>query len=112
MRIHSALVTTFLMLASASHGALAQTATSPDTPPASSAAAGGTTHRLRDRFAAANTTHDGRLTQAQAGSAGLRMVAKNFEAIDTDHKGYVTIDQVRDYSRARRAARQAGNLAQ
>ena len=59
---------------------------------------------LQQRFDAANTTHDGHLTQAQA-RGHMRMVARNFDAIDTAHKGYVTVDEVRAYARARRAAR-------
>ena len=59
---------------------------------------------LQQRFDAANTPHDGHLTQAQA-RGHMPMVARNFDAIDTAHKGYVTVDEVRAYARARRAAR-------
>ena len=61
---------------------------------------------LQDRFEAANTTRDGRLTQAQA-TGGMPAVARNFDAIDTARRGYVTIDEVRAYTRAQRAARKA-----
>ena len=61
-------------------------------------------HRFRERFDAANTTHDGRLTLAQAEAGRMRMVARNFDAIDSDHKGYVTLGDVRTFNRARRAA--------
>jgi len=63
-------------------------------------------HPLRDRFAAANTTHDGRLTREQAQAAGMKMIAKNFDAIDVNHRGYVTLQDVRAFAQARRATRQ------
>ena len=61
---------------------------------------------LQARFDAANTTHDGHLTLEQA-QAGMPAVARNFAAIDTQNKGYVTIDEVRGYNQARRAERAA-----
>lgn len=50
---------------------------------------------LEHRFKAANTTNDGKLTLEQA-KAGMPRVAKNFDKIDTDHKGYVTLQQIKD----------------
>jgi hypothetical protein len=50
---------------------------------------------IEKRFNAANTTHDGKLTKEQA-EAGMPRVAKNFDTIDSDHKGYVTLQQVKD----------------
>lgn len=41
-------------------------------------------------FYAANTTHDGHLTLAQAKAGGLTPVADNFTAIDVKKRGYVT----------------------
>jgi hypothetical protein len=61
---------------------------------------------LQDRFDAANVTHDGHLTLEQARSK-MPSVARDFAAIDTDNKGYVTIDQIRDHARTARAARRA-----
>jgi len=58
---------------------------------------------LAQRFAAANLTHDGRLTRAQAAGA-MPMVARNFDAIDLDHKGYVTLPEIRAFAAERRAA--------
>ena len=58
---------------------------------------------MQERFEAANTAHDGRLTQEQ--SAAMPAVARNFDAIDTGRKGYVTIDDIRTYNRAKRAER-------
>ena len=64
-----------------------------------------------ERFAAANTTNDGKLTQAQAEAGHMPRVAKNFEAIDTAHHGYVTEDDITAYTRAQRAARKAARAA-
>ena len=61
---------------------------------------------LQQRFDLANATHDGHLTLAQA-QGKMPMVARNYDAIDTAHKGYVTVDEVRAFARARRAARRA-----
>lgn len=59
---------------------------------------------LQERFEAANTTHDGHLTLEQAQS-GMPSVAKNFDAIDKDKKGYVTLSDIHNYYAARRNAR-------
>ena len=42
------------------------------------------------KFYAANTTHDGHLTLAQAQAAGLKPVADHFADIDVQKRGYVT----------------------
>lgn len=60
-----------------------------------------------ERYIAANTTNDGKLTQAQAQSGHMPRVAKNFDAIDAAHHGYVTEDDIVAYTRAQRAARKA-----
>ena len=62
---------------------------------------------LAERFDAANTTHDGHLTLEQARAGRMIAVARDFDAIDKQHHGYVTMDDIRDYIRARRAARRA-----
>jgi hypothetical protein len=59
---------------------------------------------LAQRFAAANVTRDGMLTREQA-AAGMPMVAQNFDVIDRDHKGYVTLPEVRAFAAERRAER-------
>ncbi len=61
---------------------------------------------MQERFDEANTTHDGKLTLAQA-QAKLPRVAREFDAIDTGHRGYVTAEEIRAYNRAQRAARRA-----
>jgi hypothetical protein len=57
---------------------------------------------LVQRFAAANVTHDGRLTRQQA-DMGMPLVAQNFDAIDFDRKGYVTLPEIQAF-----VARQGG----
>ena len=50
--------------------------------------------RFHKKFDAANTTHDGHLTLAQAQKAGMKPIVTNFAAIDTQHRGYVTFNDV------------------
>ncbi len=42
------------------------------------------------KFYAANTTHDGHLTLAQAQAAGMGPIAEHFTEIDVRHHGYIT----------------------
>ena len=63
------------------------------------------------RFEAANTTHDGHLTFAQAQAAQLSMIAKNFSAIDKDGKGYVTLSDIQAWRHARAEQRHAQQSA-
>jgi hypothetical protein len=84
--------------------AQAPTATTPTAPQGTS---GATPHphrrKLEDRFREANTTHDGRLTLGQAQAAHWKRVVENFQAIDREHKGYVTVDDIHAFNKARRA---------
>jgi hypothetical protein len=57
---------------------------------------------LSQRFAAANVTHDGRLTRGQA-ATGMPGVARNFDTIDVAHKGFVTLPEIRAFAAERRA---------
>ena len=72
---------------------------------------GGTSHAARktaeQRFEEANTTHDGHLTDAQAQAAHMRGVASHFAEIDTHHRGYITLDEIRAWRAERRAERKA-----
>ncbi len=85
--------------------------TAPATPPAASTTgpARSQHHAAREsmqqRFDAANTTHDGKLTLEQA-KAGMPRVARHFSAIDKDNKGYVTIDEIHEYNSAQHKAHQ------
>ena len=56
-------------------------------------------------FAEANTSHDGRLTLDQA-RLGYKSIAKSFPEIDTGRRGYVTMDEIKAWKAARKAARQ------
>jgi len=108
--------------------AFAQTTTAPATPapstapatgaPAPSGAvaapskpakqASGTRMTFQERFDAANTTHDGKLTKDQAQAAHMYSTVKNWDAIDKDKKGYATMDDLKAYAAAQRAAHHTG----
>lgn len=91
-----------------------------DAPPAAASPSGakapaaraGRAHRtLAERYAAANTTHDGKLTLEQARSGHLRAVVRDFSSIDKSKKGYVTLDEIRAHQSEQRAARKAAREA-
>ena len=65
--------------------------------------------RFVDRFQAANTTGDGRLTLAQAQAGHLPMIVRNFDAIDTQHRGYVTLPDIQAYRQQARAGHESGD---
>jgi hypothetical protein len=65
--------------------------------------------RFIERFQAANTSGDGRLTLAQAQAGHLPMIVRNFDAIDVQHKGYVTLEDIRAYRQQMRAMREGGD---
>jgi hypothetical protein len=77
---------TILALSLACTGALAQMA-----------------QQLQTRFASANSTQDGKLTRQQA-AAGMPMVARYFDQIDTAKAGYVTLPQIEAFMQQRAAA--------
>ena len=54
-------------------------------------------------FTQANVGHDGHLTLEEA-KGGYPAVAKHFEDIDADHKGYVTENDIRAWRVMRKAA--------
>ena len=91
------------------------TTTAPaSTTPAASAPAASTTHprrTLEERFTAANTTHDGKLTLDQAKAGHLRAVARDFAVIDKSKHGYVTLDEIKAHQAEQRAARKAARAA-
>lgn len=70
-------------------------------PPASARRARAT---LEERFREADTAGDGRLTFAQA-HARMPSVAHEFDAIDKDHKGWVTLDDIRAHQAEKRRLR-------
>jgi hypothetical protein len=106
MRLFRFSLLTAYALALASAGGVAMAQTPQQTPPAAATEAPRTHTRmsLNEHFAAANTTNDGHLTEAQA-KAGMPSIARHFAAIDKDNKGYVTLDEIHAYYREQRAAR-------
>ncbi len=50
--------------------------------------------QIDERFAKADKNQDGKLTLEEA-QAGMPKVAANFDKIDTQKKGYVTVDQIK-----------------
>lgn len=56
---------------------------------------------LQSRFSAANKAKDGHLTLDEAKGAKWSYVERHFDAIDKDHKGYVTMADIQAYSRSR-----------
>jgi hypothetical protein len=60
--------------------------------------------QLQTRFANANTTRDGKLTREQA-QAGMPMVARHFDEIDTHHAGYLTLPQIEAFMAQRMRSR-------
>ena len=60
---------------------------------------------VETHFAAANTTHDGHLTRAQAEQSSWKRVVKRFDEIDTDHKGWISVDQIHAYNKEHRKHR-------
>ena len=59
--------------------------------------------QLQSRFASANTTQDGKLTRQQA-AAGMPMVARYFDQIDTQKAGFVTLPQIEAFMQERATA--------
>jgi len=58
---------------------------------------------MHQRFESADSNHDGRISRDDARTR-MPFVYRNFDAIDAEHKGYVTMAQIEAY-----AARQAMN---
>ena len=54
----------------------------------------GKLQKLEQRFKAANKAGDGKLTPQEA-KAGMPFVSKHFDKIDKDHKGYVTMADIK-----------------
>ena len=50
--------------------------------------------QIEDKFKLADKNGDGQLTLEEA-KAGMPRVAKGFDKIDVDKKGYVTVDQIK-----------------
>ncbi len=55
---------------------------------------------VEGHFAAANTAHDGHLTRQQAELADWPRVTRHFDEIDTEHRGWITADQIHAFNRS------------
>ncbi len=75
-------------------------------PPLAHAQSGPPRMNLQQRFATANVTRDGCLTQQQAFAGGIKWLAKNFQMVDNMGRGCVTWPQVKAASIQRRMMRQ------
>jgi hypothetical protein len=58
------------------------------------------TAAVSNRFAAADANHDGKLTLDEA-RAGMPRIATNFDKIDKQKKGYITLDEIISYNQDR-----------
>ena len=70
----------------------------------SSANAATMKQQFMQRFNAADTNGDGKLTREEA-KAGMPFVYKHFDEIDKDKKGYVTVEDIAARAAARRKAK-------
>lgn len=52
---------------------------------------------IEEKFKAADKDGDGKLTLAEA-KAGMPRIAKGFDKIDKDKKGFVTVDQIKAFA--------------
>jgi Ca2+-binding EF-hand superfamily protein len=55
---------------------------------------------IEERFHAADKNQDGKLTLEEA-RAGMPRVAHNFDRIDSDRRGYVTLEQIKKMAASR-----------
>jgi hypothetical protein len=66
--------------------------------------------RMAERFQAADTNHDGKLSLDEA-KAGMPTAARSFDQIDTAHTGAITLEQMSAYAKAHMGQRQHGGGA-
>ena len=97
--------------AAAAPAAPAAPAVAAPSAPAAPKKAVGHRQTLQQHFDAANTTHDGQLTKDQATAGKWSYVTKNFTAIDKAKKGYVTVDDIHAFAKARHAAKKKAPAA-
>lgn len=50
---------------------------------------------LESKFKAADTNADGKLTKAEAEAGNMKRIAKNFDRIDADKDGSLTLDEIK-----------------
>ena len=58
----------------------------------------GRAKEIAERFAAADKNHDGKLTLAEA-QAGMPRIAEAFDKIDTENRGYLTLEQIQEVAK-------------
>jgi hypothetical protein len=58
----------------------------------------GRAKEIAERFAAADKNHDGKLTLAEA-KAGMPRIAEAFDKIDTENRGYLTLEQIQEVAK-------------
>ena len=104
-RLHSLLLAGLFAHCLTTGTASAQPIAQPSIQPVTSQDIAPQVHRFLDRFNAANTSHDGRLTLQQAQAAHMPWVARHFAAIDTRQKGYITVQDIRVYRQQIRGSR-------
>lgn len=49
---------------------------------------------LKEKFAASDTNHDGKLTLDEAKAGGMKRIARGFDRIDADGDGFITLEQI------------------
>lgn len=64
---------------------------------------------MHQRFDAADSHHDGRITREEARER-MPFVYRNFDAIDTGHTGYVTMAQIEAYAARQAMARRGSGM--
>jgi hypothetical protein len=79
---------------------LAYTQSVPATAPSAPAKQPRYLAKFEERFRAADKDGDGALTREEAKAAGLGRIVDNFERIDANKDGKVTIDELRDALRS------------
>ncbi len=57
---------------------------------------------MRDKFTAADLDHDGLLTRDEA--KGMPRVLKNFDEIDANHDGKVSLQELAQFMKSKRAS--------
>ncbi|SFN27213.1 EF-hand domain-containing protein [Variovorax sp. OV329] len=64
---------------------------------------------MHQRFDSADSNHDGRISREDARDR-MPFVYRNFDAIDTARKGYVTMAQIEAYAARQGMARRGGGM--
>jgi Ca2+-binding EF-hand superfamily protein len=53
--------------------------------------------KIEEKFKAADTNHDGKLTREEA-KVGMPRVARAFDRIDVEKKGYLTLEKLQAFA--------------